>query len=83
MSVVPTLSGTIDFELVARRSEAVKAYFSQQLGLEPFEEGRVYMHFLVPRDKEEQLSPFLKQLEAKMVSGGLGEAWREGCVTLQ
>lgn len=31
---------------------------------------------LVPRGRKE---PILEQLEAKSVSGGLGEGWRAGC----
>ena len=68
VSVVPTTTGTLDQSLIAQRSQTIKTFFLDQLGLHPFEEGKVYSHFLVPRDKEAQLMPFLKKLEAKSVS---------------
>ena len=53
---------------IAERSEKIKAYFHEHLGLVPSDEGRVYIGFLVPRGQEDQLMPFLKRLEADSVS---------------
>ena len=49
MSVVPALAGVPDAELIAKRTRAIKAFFLERIGLEPFEEGRVYIHYLVAR----------------------------------
>ena len=68
VSVVPPNSAQQhDAELIAQRSEQVKAYFLQHLGVAPDEEGRVYIGFLVPRAQEDRLMPFLKQLELDSV----------------
>lgn len=67
VSVVPPHSSQQDLTLIAERSDRIKAYFKERLGLTPFEEGRVYIGYLVPRDQEEKLMPFLKQLEVDSV----------------
>ncbi|GAX72794.1 hypothetical protein CEUSTIGMA_g249.t1 [Chlamydomonas eustigma] len=64
VSVVPPLSNNDDQALILQRSAAIKAYFFQYMGLHPSEEGRVYLGYLVPKEQESNLMPFLKQLEA-------------------
>lgn len=66
MSVVPTSNSEHCLNL-AERSDKIKAYFYENLGLVPSDEGKVYIGFLVPRDQEEKLMPFLKKLEADSV----------------
>ena len=65
--MVPPHSSQQDLTLIAERTDRIKTYFQERLGLAPFEEGRVYIGYLVPRDREGQLMPFLKQLEADAV----------------
>lgn len=72
VSVIPSNQGVHpDPELIAKRTAAIKAFFQQHLGLAPFEEGRVYLSYLIPRDKDAQLMPFLKQLEANADALGM------------
>ena len=65
VSVVPPRNavGAGDADLIQQRSETVRKLFMDRLGLKPEEEGRVYISYLVPNDKEEQLVDFLKELE--------------------
>lgn len=37
----------------------------EELGLSPVEESRAWMQYLVPKDREEKLRPFLAALEAR------------------
>ncbi|KAF6264706.1 hypothetical protein COO60DRAFT_16234 [Scenedesmus sp. NREL 46B-D3] len=55
---------------VAARMERVKAFFRSGLGVEPIDEGRTLLHYLVGRAAEGQLVGFLQQLEAQ--AGQLG-----------
>ncbi|GAX81954.1 hypothetical protein CEUSTIGMA_g9382.t1 [Chlamydomonas eustigma] len=72
VSVVPPQTNNHDDQqLILQRSDAIKAYFYERLGLHPSEEGRVYIGFLVPREQEEKLMPFLKQLEVDSARMGV------------
>ena len=66
VSVVPTNNSEHNLN-ITERSDKIKAYFYEHLGLIPSDEGKVYIGFLVPRDHEEKLMPFLKKLEADSV----------------
>jgi len=44
---------------------AVKRFFQERLGVEPFDADYAYMQFLVPRDREELLAPFVRELQAE------------------
>ncbi|KAL6751513.1 hypothetical protein V8C86DRAFT_2775895 [Haematococcus lacustris] len=57
--------------VVEQRTAGVLAYFKQRLGLDPADLGRVYITFVVPRDQEAQLIPFLSQLEVDAPSLGI------------
>jgi hypothetical protein len=76
--VVPPRSSQQDLTLIATRTDVIKAFFQERLGLAPSEEGRVYIHYLVPRDQEAQLIPCLKDLEAQAVSADGSR--RAGCL---
>lgn len=60
-----------DLVELGNRAERVKAYFKQHLGLEPFEETRAYVSFLVKRDQEADLIGFLQRLEADQREMGI------------
>jgi hypothetical protein len=68
-------SSAADLQAIAVRVDAVKLLFAERLGLEPFEESRSYISYLVPRDSEHLLMPFLKELEQKKVRGGGAMRW--------
>jgi hypothetical protein len=57
----------VNHDLVMERKAKVKTLFKEKLGLEPFEDGTVYMQFLIPRQQEDKLVDFLKNLEAEKV----------------
>eukprot|EP01025_Chloroclados_australasicus_P050566 TRINITY_DN5830_c0_g3_i2.p1 TRINITY_DN5830_c0_g3~~TRINITY_DN5830_c0_g3_i2.p1 ORF type:complete len:1015 (-),score=90.81 TRINITY_DN5830_c0_g3_i2:310-3354(-) len=42
---------------------AVKQFFQQEMGIAPTSEDKAYIHFVIPKDKEQQLSSFLAKLE--------------------
>eukprot|EP00873_Tetraselmis_striata_P004628 jgi/Tetstr1/424892/TSEL_015387.t1 len=52
-------------------SAAVKAFFQEQLGIQPADETKAYIRFLVPKDKEASLPRFMTDLEARAPSLGL------------
>ncbi|CAI6001248.1 unnamed protein product [Closterium sp. NIES-64] len=47
---------------VAEKASAVKAYFKEKLDVEASDESKGYVKFLVPRDREPQLTAFFKEL---------------------
>ncbi|CAI7736838.1 unnamed protein product [Closterium sp. NIES-54] len=47
---------------VAEKAAAVKAYFKEKLDVEASDESKGYVKFLVPRDREPQLTAFFKEL---------------------
>lgn len=49
MSVLSARGSTADLTVLGERAEGVKAYFAQHLGLQPVEESRAYITYLVPR----------------------------------
>eukprot|EP00197_Chlamydomonas_leiostraca_P014447 CAMPEP_0202859992 /NCGR_PEP_ID=MMETSP1391-20130828/1884_1 /ASSEMBLY_ACC=CAM_ASM_000867 /TAXON_ID=1034604 /ORGANISM="Chlamydomonas leiostraca, Strain SAG 11-49" /LENGTH=1190 /DNA_ID=CAMNT_0049539111 /DNA_START=105 /DNA_END=3677 /DNA_ORIENTATION=- len=69
-SVQPPRGSQADLVALAQRAAGLKAYFKERLGLEPVDESKVYMSFLVPRDQEAALISFLRQLEKD--AAGLG-----------
>ncbi|GIL63848.1 hypothetical protein Vafri_17847 [Volvox africanus] len=56
---------------VKQRVVAVKQFFQDRLGLDPVDESKAYMHYLISRDKEPQLNSFLAELEARRDSLGI------------
>jgi hypothetical protein len=79
-SVRPAVGSTNDLQLVAKRAEGVKALFRQWLQLEPSNESKAYVNYLVPRAQEGELVGCLRQLEEHKVGlgpgGGPGESVR-------
>jgi len=71
VSVVPPRGSQADLQMVAARADNIKQYFRERLGEEPVEEGRVYIHYLIPRNKEAELIPFLKELEQQAAQLGI------------
>ncbi|KXZ51812.1 hypothetical protein GPECTOR_11g253 [Gonium pectorale] len=56
---------------VERRAAAVKQFVQERLGLDPVEESKAYITFLVARDKEALLNGFLRDLEASRDTLGI------------
>ena len=56
-----------DLAMLATRGDNIKAYFRERLGVEPADENRMYISYLVSRSKEQDLISFLAQLEKDQV----------------
>ncbi len=55
----------VDPAELERRATVVEQLFKDQLSLEPHNKGRAYTTYLVPRDRESDLIPFLGLLEKR------------------
>lgn len=49
----------------AEKAAAIKAFFLERLGVSPSDESKGYIRFLVPRDRESQLTAFFADLSAR------------------
>eukprot|EP00192_Tetraselmis_astigmatica_P020949 CAMPEP_0117674012 /NCGR_PEP_ID=MMETSP0804-20121206/14798_1 /TAXON_ID=1074897 /ORGANISM="Tetraselmis astigmatica, Strain CCMP880" /LENGTH=279 /DNA_ID=CAMNT_0005482827 /DNA_START=381 /DNA_END=1220 /DNA_ORIENTATION=- len=56
---------------IADRASLVKDFFKRNLGMEPSDETKAYVQFLIPKEKEAQLPQFLKQLRDESESIGV------------
>eukprot|EP01026_Neomeris_dumetosa_P039658 TRINITY_DN3260_c0_g1_i6.p1 TRINITY_DN3260_c0_g1~~TRINITY_DN3260_c0_g1_i6.p1 ORF type:complete len:980 (-),score=135.90 TRINITY_DN3260_c0_g1_i6:302-3241(-) len=68
VSVVPQQSAsakTINKEAQEKAAKEVKEFFNQQMDLKAVSEDKAYIHFVIPKDKEERLPQFLALLEEK------------------
>lgn len=67
-SVVPSVSASsallsgMTEQVLAQRRGDLQRFFTSKLGQVPFEEGRVYTNFVVPRSAESKLAGFLSEL---------------------
>jgi hypothetical protein len=59
-----------DLSLLASRVDNIRAYFKQHLNLEPADENRMYISYLVSRSQEGELISFLARLEKDQVCVG-------------
>eukprot|EP00475_Leptophrys_vorax_P029658 TRINITY_DN4376_c0_g2_i5.p1 TRINITY_DN4376_c0_g2~~TRINITY_DN4376_c0_g2_i5.p1 ORF type:complete len:983 (+),score=58.52 TRINITY_DN4376_c0_g2_i5:142-3090(+) len=57
----------------AEKAAAVKAFFRERLGVEPSDENKGYIKFLVPREKEAELTAFFKDLNDRRVELGVAD----------
>lgn len=71
VSVQPGTGVVVEEDVIAQRAQKVEGLFKQQLSLDPYERGRVYTTYLVPRDREPDLIPFLSSLEKHSQDLGL------------
>ena len=54
-------------------TDKIKAFFAKALGLQPREENRAYITYLIPREKESVLPDFLEGLEKDQEQLGIGD----------
>jgi len=63
VNVSPPKASASAVNLAAGRAAKVKDFFETNLGLEPSDETKAYVQFLVPKSKEKDLPDFLKLLK--------------------
>lgn len=73
VSVSPGTGAPPSLEDLARRSAAVKKFFYEGLGLEPVDESKAYISFVVGRELEPQLAAFMARLERDSEALGVSD----------
>ncbi|KAK9805624.1 hypothetical protein WJX72_008643 [[Myrmecia] bisecta] len=73
VSVLPSGRSQVDLVGLEKRSQQVQAFFRNQLGLEPSDETKAYIQYLVPRSKEAALPAVLSMLEADAGEMGISD----------
>uniref|UniRef100_A0A0D6QSR9 ABC transporter domain-containing protein n=1 Tax=Araucaria cunninghamii TaxID=56994 RepID=A0A0D6QSR9_ARACU len=56
-------NNSLEGEVDGLKYEKVKCFFRERLSIQPKEENKAYITFIIPREKEEQLTAFFEELQ--------------------
>jgi len=66
-------SDSMQREDSGHQSEPIKQFFRERLNVEPKEENKAYITFIIPREKEEQLTDFFAEMQDREEELGISD----------